>query len=189
MDPTRRRLLRTIAATGTVGAVAGCLDQTPGSNQAETTIETTPTDTATPESTDTGMEGEVTVDVAEHPEHGEILVDSEGMTLYLFTQDEPGESVCYDSCAENWPPLTVEDSPSGSDDLPGDLSTIERDDGTMQVTYNGWPLYYWVQDEGPGDATGQGVNDVWFVVATDQEPPEGDDGDDSDNGGGYGSDY
>ena len=195
MDPNRRQLLRTIAVSGTVGAVAGCLSSGSG-GQAETTDEPTPTDaptdTATPEPTDGGMTDH-TVTVTEHDEHGEILVDSEGMTLYLFTNDSANESVCYDGCAENWPPLTVEGSPSAPEDLPGELSTTERDDGSMQVTYNKWPLYYWVQDQEPGDATGHGVGDVWFVVAPDQEPPEGGEttttGGDKTTGGGGGGGY
>jgi hypothetical protein len=86
------------------------------------------------------------------------------MTLYLFTQDSEGESTCYDDCAEAWPPLTVEGSPTIPEGLPGEFTTVERDDGSMQVAYNGMPLYYWQGDEQPGDTTGQGVNDVWFVV-------------------------
>lgn len=44
------------------------------------------------------------------------------------------------------------------------LGTITRTDGSTQVTYNGWPLYFWAEDSAPGDTTGQGVNDVWWVV-------------------------
>jgi predicted lipoprotein with Yx(FWY)xxD motif len=45
------------------------------------------------------------------------------------------------------------------------LGTITRDDGAMQVTYNGWPLYYFADDTAPGDANGQGLGDVWFLVS------------------------
>ena len=188
MESTRRRLLRTIAATGAVGTVAGCLEQIQRA-QPETTAEPMPTDSPTPDSTDGGIDADYTVGVSEHPEHGEILVDSAGMTLYLFTQDKPGESVCYDSCAENWPPLTVEGSPTAKSELPGTLGTTDRQDGTSQVTYNEWPLYYWVQDQQPGDATGHGVNDVWFVVAPDQEPPEASEETTDGGSGNYGGDY
>ena len=57
------------------------------------------------------------------------------------------------------------------------LGTITRSDGTMQVTYNGWPLYYWAQDKAPGDTTGQGVNKVWWVstpTVTPSGPPRRD---------------
>lgn len=99
-------------------------------------------------------------------ELGRFLVGPDGMTLYRFNPDEPGVSTCYDQCADNWPPLLVEEGerPNGNAGVVGQLSTTERDDGTFQVTYQGMPLYYWVNDEAPGDATGHGINDVWFVV-------------------------
>ena len=88
------------------------------------------------------------------------------MTLYIFTNDAPGVSNCVDECAANWPPLTVEsaDAVVSGPNMPGTLSTIERADGTLQVTYNDAPLYYWVNDAARGDATGQNVGEVWFVV-------------------------
>lgn len=104
-------------------------------------------------------------------ELGEILVDDDGMTLYLFTNDPEGESVCVDDCAVAWPPLTVDGDPVAGDGVDGSMiGTIERDDGGTQVTYAGAPLYTWAQDEEPGDVTGQGVQDVWFVVAPDGTP-------------------
>lgn len=99
-------------------------------------------------------------------ELGHILVGTEGMTLYLFTNDEPGVSNCYDQCAENWPPLLVEGMEVvGDPRLPGELGTTERTDGTYQVTYNGWPLYYFAQDEAPGDVVGEGRGDVWYTLS------------------------
>lgn len=98
---------------------------------------------------------------------GNILVDGEGLTLYLFTQDSDGESSCYDQCAENWPPLTVEGDPTAGEDVTAELGTTERDDGSMQVTAAGNPLYYFVNDSEPGDANGQGVGDVWYVLTPD----------------------
>lgn len=105
-----------------------------------------------------------TVMWSDHETLGTILTDSEGMTLYIFTRDEDGESTCYDQCAQNWPPLTVEGEPEAADDVTGTLGTTERDDGELQVTYDGMPLYYFAGDSEPGDATGEGVNDVWFVI-------------------------
>jgi predicted lipoprotein with Yx(FWY)xxD motif len=101
-----------------------------------------------------------------HAELGHILVGPQGMTLYLFANDEPGVSNCSDQCAENWPPLTVEsaDALVGDPRLPGELSTVERTDGTLQVAYNGWPLYYWIEDMARGDALGEGRGDVWYTI-------------------------
>lgn len=109
--------------------------------------------------------------VAEHPEHGPILVGPTGMTLYLFTNDEPNVTNCYEGCAFRWPPLVGAFNPAAGvaplagEGVTGELGLIERDDGGMQVTYNGQPLYYWINDTLPGDATGQNVGEVWFVLA------------------------
>lgn len=110
--------------------------------------------------------GEPTIKVAQDPKLGNILVDSKGMTLYLYRQDEPGKSNCADACAKAWPPLTVPAGtlPTAAPGITGTLSTVERADGAYQAAYNGSPLYYWQADKQPGDATGQGVKDVWFVI-------------------------
>ena len=101
---------------------------------------------------------------------GEVLVDGSDMTLYVFTNDPPGESVCEDDCAAAWPPLTVDGEPTIGDGLdPALVGTIERSDGSTQVTYGDAPLYTWASDSEPGDVTGQGVNDVWFVMGPDGE--------------------
>jgi predicted lipoprotein with Yx(FWY)xxD motif len=111
----------------------------------------------------------VTVQVADHPELGKILTDSAGKTLYLYTKDGANVSNCYDQCATNWPPLLVDagQTPTAGAGLSGQLGVIDRTDGTKQVTYNGMPLYYWINDANAGDATGQNVGGVWFVVHPD----------------------
>lgn len=91
---------------------------------------------------------------------GPVLTDPDGMTLYLFTRDEPGVSHCYDGCAAAWPPYMAESDAEAT----GKLSLVPRDDGGQQWAYDDMPLYYWVNDQAPGDVTGQGVNDVWFVI-------------------------
>ena len=99
---------------------------------------------------------------------GDILVDGEGNTLYLFVPDAQGPSVCNDGCAGVWPPLV--DEVAAGDGLDGSLlDTVARDDGSQQATYNGWPLYYYASDGAPGDTTGQGANDVWYVVSASGE--------------------
>lgn len=114
----------------------------------------------------TAQDDDPTVQTADDPELGTYLTDAEGMTLYLFTNDEPGSgvSVCNDQCAENWPPFTADDPLVLPEGVPGELTQITRADGSQQVAYNGIPLYYFVSDTEPGDTTGQGVGDVWFVV-------------------------
>jgi len=97
---------------------------------------------------------------------GTYLTDGPGATLYLFTVDEPGVSNCDAECLAIWPPLLTDGDPAvgGAADA-ALLGTLERGDGTIQVTYAGWPLYLFAADVAPGDVNGQGVNDVWFVVS------------------------
>jgi predicted lipoprotein with Yx(FWY)xxD motif len=117
------------------------------------------------------------VGVSNNEELGDFLVDANGMTLYLFTNDDANVSNCYDECALNWPPLLVQagEAPVPGFGVTGEFSVIERSDETLQVTYNGMPLYYWIEDAVPGDTNGQGVNDVWFVVSptSAQSAPDG----------------
>ncbi len=101
-------------------------------------------------------------------EAGRFLTDSEGFSLYLFLNDTDGASVCYDGCAALWPPLLVEDgaeSTVGEGLDAGLLGTTERTDGTLQVTYNGWPLYYYAADMEAGQTTGQAVGGNWWLVS------------------------
>jgi predicted lipoprotein with Yx(FWY)xxD motif len=98
---------------------------------------------------------------------GKILTDSKGMALYLYDPDAQGESTCYDACEDAWPVLAVEDEDQAVAGEGADQSlvaTTERTDGTYQVTYNKWPLYYFAQDAAPGDVKGQGKGGVWWVV-------------------------
>ena len=75
-------------------------------------------------------------------------------------------SNCSGGCARAWPPLLTVGAPQTGDGVnAASLATIERDDGSIQVTYNGWPLYYFAKDQQPGNTNGQGVGDVWFVVS------------------------
>ncbi len=103
---------------------------------------------------------------------GGVLVDGEGLTLYQFATDTQGEpSRCVGLCAEAWPPLTLppgtEAPIAGPGIKSGLLGSEPRADGSMQITYNGWPLYTWPQDTAPGEATGQGLTNLggrWWVV-------------------------
>lgn len=114
-----------------------------------------------------------TVAVTDNDELGEILTDADGRTLYVFLNDEGGESTCADACAQTWPPLAADGEPTAGEGVDAELlGTTERDDGDMQVTYNDRPLYHYATDEAPGDTNGQGVGDRWYVVGPDGEPIE-----------------
>ena len=117
-----------------------------------------------------------TVATAEH-DLGTILVGPEGLTLYLLTADSEGESTCTAGCADAWPPLTTEGEPQAGEGADASLlGTLTRDDGSTQVTYNGWPLYYYSGDANPGDAAGQGFESfggTWWVLGPDGNPIDG----------------
>jgi predicted lipoprotein with Yx(FWY)xxD motif len=87
---------------------------------------------------------------------GKILVDSQGRSLYLFKKDA-GKSTCSGECATAWPPLIAKGKPTaGGGAQASMLGTVKRDDGTMQVTYHGHPLYLFAGDQQPGQVSGEG---------------------------------
>jgi len=92
---------------------------------------------------------------------GKALVDLNGMTLYVFDRDGTGKSTCNAQCSVNWPPLIADTDATAS----GNFSFITRDDGRQQWAYKGKPLYSWAKDKTPGDATGDGINNVWHLAA------------------------
>ncbi|WP_227367456.1 hypothetical protein [Halomonas sp. M20] len=112
--------------------------------------------------------------VNEQEPYGRYLTDRQKRSLYLFSQDEPGSaSTCVDECVNAWPPYTVQgDLQLGKGLDSSKLDSIEREDGSKQVTYAGWPLYYFSGDKRPGDALGQDVNHLgskWYLVSPDGE--------------------
>ncbi len=113
----------------------------------------------------------VTLQVASNDTLGKFLADGDGNTLYLLTKDPKGTSNCYDKCAQSWPPLIPDGQPTLKDGVDSALiSTTLRTDGAKQLTYNGWPLYYFAKDQKPGDTTGQAVGNVWWVVSGEGNP-------------------
>jgi predicted lipoprotein with Yx(FWY)xxD motif len=109
-----------------------------------------------------------TISVATNSKLGQILVDGKGLTVYLFVKDTGTSSTCYTSCAQIWPPVLTSGPPqAGTGATASLLGTTTRTDGTVEVTYAGHPLYYFVQDKQPGDATGQGIDGfggLWWVL-------------------------
>jgi predicted lipoprotein with Yx(FWY)xxD motif len=100
---------------------------------------------------------------------GNVLVGSQGRTIYLFQADSGTTSACTGACASAWPPVRVTGQPTGGSGINSSLlGTTARSDGNPQVTYNGHPLYLYVGDQKAGDTTGQGVNAFgggWFVLS------------------------
>jgi predicted lipoprotein with Yx(FWY)xxD motif len=113
---------------------------------------------------------EATLNVASNSTLGEFLVDGKGMTLYMYTRDTADTSNCSGDCLVSWPPFLTQGNPilgPGIDDSKVGTTTLA--DGSLIVTYNHMPLYYWIKDTKPGDTTGQGVGSVWYVVSPDGE--------------------
>ena len=96
---------------------------------------------------------------------GTILVAaSNSHTVYTFDSDTPGASKCNGGCASTWPPLSIATgvTPTGGPGVTGQLGTITRSDGSMQVTYKGLPLYFFHSDANPGDTKGNYTG--WSLV-------------------------
>ena len=102
---------------------------------------------------------------------GTIVVDGDGMTVYMFDNDTQGAgaSTCEGECADNWPAVTVDGETPEVEGVTGEVGTITGVDGETQLTLNGWPLYYFIGDAAPGEVKGQGVNDVWWVLTPEGE--------------------
>jgi len=107
---------------------------------------------------------------------GRILTDQQGRALYIYTKDSAGQSACYGQCATQWPAFGFAAVTANSQPLIGGgvsrnlISTVTRTDGTVQLVYNHWPLYYYYQDKLPGDVKGQTVNGQWFVIGPNGQP-------------------
>jgi predicted lipoprotein with Yx(FWY)xxD motif len=106
---------------------------------------------------------------------GQILVDGNGRSLYLFKADTSATSTCVSAgCVAEWPPFLAAPTPQAGAGLAANqLGTTTRADGRQQVTFAGHPLYYFAGDTTSGSTSGQGLNDnggAWYVVHTDGTP-------------------
>lgn len=110
-----------------------------------------------------------TLSVREIPEVGSVVTDAAGTTLYRFDKDtaQPPRSNCADACATLWPAVPADgaQAPAGVD--AGLLGSVDRPDGTRQLTLAGWPVYRYAKDTRPGEAKGEGVGGTWHALAAD----------------------
>jgi predicted lipoprotein with Yx(FWY)xxD motif len=129
-------------------------------------------------------EGTTFVSLGNASDLGMVLVNSQGMTLYEFRKDQGTESSCYGACEGFWPPLITKGEPQPSNGAdPSLIGTTERKDGKLQVTYNGHPLYTFVEDTKPGEANGNNLDKFggeWYALNKEGEEP-------STSGGGEGA--
>jgi predicted lipoprotein with Yx(FWY)xxD motif len=151
--------------------LAGCGDDDEGTNAGAPTDGGSETTTTTSSTTTTGATADAPVAIAANSQLGDILVDAEGLTLYVFDSDKDGTIACVDACVEAWPPavLASGDTLPTTGDLAADLTTVDRPDGTVQIAYKERPLYRFAGDAKPGDTTGNNVANLWHVVEVDGE--------------------
>ncbi len=136
-------------------------------NDAQVTLADIETDNGVVHVIDAVLTPPPDIRVMEDEQLGKILTDHAGNTLYFFTKDAYDTSACVDGCLDNWPVFYAE-SPSLDSELNADdFGSIDRGNGVMQTTYKGWPLYYFVNDENPGDTNGEAVINSWFVAKPD----------------------
>jgi predicted lipoprotein with Yx(FWY)xxD motif len=104
---------------------------------------------------------------------GEVLFDGDDQAIYYFEPEGRSEPECYGSCAQAWPPVLTRGEPQASGDARQRLlGTTERRGGSLQVTYDGRPLYYYV-DEGAGELRCHNIfheGGLWLAVQPDGEP-------------------
>jgi predicted lipoprotein with Yx(FWY)xxD motif len=160
--------LAVLALAASLTACGGGSGTSP-TTAAPATTTATPATTASESATATASEA-ATVDLkTASSSAGNIVVDGKGMSVYYFTKDvkDSGKSNCTGDCLVKWPPvITTNDTPK-VEGVTGKVGTITTADGKKQVTVDGLPVYLWEKDKAPGDVTGQGVGNVWYLVAPD----------------------
>jgi predicted lipoprotein with Yx(FWY)xxD motif len=149
-----------------IAVVAGCSSSS-GASAAPASVAPDSAAPAASAAASSGASSGATVEAKPVGSLGTVLVaGTNGMTVYTFSQDvkDSGKSACTGSCITTWPAVTVASgaTPSAGSGVSGKLATIARDDGTMQVTYNGLPLYFFANDHAPGDSNG--VYQNWNAV-------------------------
>jgi predicted lipoprotein with Yx(FWY)xxD motif len=156
-----------------VGAVvAGCSSSTSSQDVAGASSAPSVADTSAPASAPASVDASspaaagATLEAKNIGGKDILVAGSNGMTVYTFTQDTPnsGKSTCSGGCLTTWPALTVASGtvPAPGTGVTGTVGTITRDDGSIQVTYNGLPLYFYAGDVAPGDTNGNYPN--WNLV-------------------------
>jgi predicted lipoprotein with Yx(FWY)xxD motif len=153
-----------LAVAAAALALAACGSSSKPASSAATPTTAAPTTEAP--TTTAPAAGKTTVATASNATIGKtILIDSSGMTLYVWDNDKTaGKASCTGQCAAAWPPLEASGTPTYGDGLTAAMfTTVTGANGTKQLAVNGKPLYLWVNDKKAGDATGQGVNGFYVV--------------------------
>lgn len=177
MAPRARLVTAALLATVLTGGTAACgsgSDPDAGSPAPEAPSSQTPSPTPSPApssspSADANGKPGTKVTTGDS-EFGTMLFGADGQAIYIWEVEESATPECYDDCAEAWPPVLTEGKAVAAGDVdPALLGTARRRDGTLQVTYNGHPLYYYAH-EGPGEVKCHDVathGGLWWVVQPD----------------------
>lgn len=165
------RSLTAVAGVAVVGLIAAaCGSSTPSASSNTNSSATTGVPAASTSGTDSGAKSTDVVDAASNSTiGGSILVNPAGLTVYKFSADSATMSACNGACATAWPPITVPagSTPKGGSGVGGTFATITRSDGSLQVTYDGSPLYTFAGDSAAGDTNGQNLTidgGKWTVI-------------------------
>ena len=155
-----RRLLSVLTvATGVLAACGGSASTSSSPTPSEPS---TPTATASPTAAP-ATPGPTTVATGS-TSLGTVLTTPQGLTLYYFTPEKGGVVACTGGCASTWPPLKANGAATKPSSVTGTLATVALSDGSMEVTYNGWPLHTYAGDSAAGQTNGQGVAGKWFAA-------------------------
>jgi predicted lipoprotein with Yx(FWY)xxD motif len=176
-----RLVPRAFAGVAVTLALAACNN---GSTTTSSAAAGTPTSSTFSATGSPVSNGAATVDTGAS-KLGTILVDANGMTLYLNTQDTATTTSCTGSCAATWPPLSASGSTNAGAGVQSDQLGTLMVGSTDQVTYYGHPLYTYSGDTKSGDTNGQGVGGIWYVVSPKGTPIQGSSSGGGDNRGGY----
>jgi predicted lipoprotein with Yx(FWY)xxD motif len=167
--PLGHRLLLAGLAVGAAATVAAC-----GSSSSSTTSGSSSSAPAS-----ASAAAGVTISAKSVPGVGTVLVNGQGQTLYLLTSEKGAKITCTDAtgCTKAWPETLLTSGMTAATASSGVqsslLGTVKEDDGSLEVTYNHWPLYTFAGDAGPGVANGQGLTNfggTWYVLNTSGNP-------------------
>jgi|NGEPerStandDraft_6_1074524.scaffolds.fasta_scaffold37353_1 predicted lipoprotein with Yx(FWY)xxD motif len=171
MHHMTRSAITIVATLATAMAVTACGSSSPKAAGTVAPVKTaaTPSSPATPTSSTPAAQPsgtDVGVISTHHTQDGSLIAGIDGRTLYYFQPDKSASagaaksSTCYKACATVWPPVLATATPSASGSAKASLIALtKRTDGTMQVTYNGLPLYYYAADLKAGQVTGNHLRD------------------------------
>ena len=176
MTTRRMTLLALMAAAAATAGLAACSSSGASSASAPSSPASSSSGSpASPASNSSGSPVAAAASTVKTAQIGgaTVLTSSKGFTLYSFAPDTPTTSRCNGTCAQNWPPVHGPVTAAG---VTGTFATIKRSDGSAQATFDEHPLYTFVGDTSPGQASGNGLNaagGVWHEITTSGTAPAG----------------